>query len=324
MNSSGYILIQGWMLNELNLKGNALLVFAIIYGFSKDGESEFKGSIKYLCDATGSSKNTVMKALSDLVDLDYITKKTTTINSVIFNTYHQNERAVQKLVGGGAETGGGVVQKLEGGSAETGYNNTIYTANLDNTIDKEAPEAKMPDGLFDSFDTDLETEKNEKGKPGPEKKDINKALLIKVIESDVEEGQRDNFKIAMAFYHLFYKNLKDAGSTTAQLDKVTYKGFVDPIRLMVERDNITREQFITLYEFLKVSDFWKDNVLSTSKLRIQASKLLMQANKNLNGKSKQNGVEWADDSIKNSGAGTGARLLTREYLESVAREISGH
>ena len=28
-----FIMIQGWMVNMLNLKGNELLVYAIIYGF---------------------------------------------------------------------------------------------------------------------------------------------------------------------------------------------------------------------------------------------------------------------------------------------------
>ena len=30
-----YITIQGWMVNELNLKGNSLIIYSIIYGFSQ-------------------------------------------------------------------------------------------------------------------------------------------------------------------------------------------------------------------------------------------------------------------------------------------------
>ena len=43
-----YIAIQDWMISDLQLKGNELLTYALIYGFSQDGESEFKGSLKYL------------------------------------------------------------------------------------------------------------------------------------------------------------------------------------------------------------------------------------------------------------------------------------
>ena len=39
-----YYQITGWMINRLGLKGAKLNIFAIIYGFSQDGESEFSGS----------------------------------------------------------------------------------------------------------------------------------------------------------------------------------------------------------------------------------------------------------------------------------------
>ena len=35
MNADNYINIQGWMRTDLDLKGNELLVYAIIYGFSQ-------------------------------------------------------------------------------------------------------------------------------------------------------------------------------------------------------------------------------------------------------------------------------------------------
>ena len=40
-----YISIQGWMVEELNSKGNDLLVYAIIYGSSQDNESELTDSL---------------------------------------------------------------------------------------------------------------------------------------------------------------------------------------------------------------------------------------------------------------------------------------
>lgn len=58
-----FFLVSGWMLNRLNLKGVALQVFSIIYGFSQDGESFFTGSLQYLSDFTNASKPTIIKAL---------------------------------------------------------------------------------------------------------------------------------------------------------------------------------------------------------------------------------------------------------------------
>ena len=64
---NNFIAIQGWMRTKLNLKGNELLIYALIYGFSQDGESRFKGSRKYIADWCGCSLNTVDRALGSLV-----------------------------------------------------------------------------------------------------------------------------------------------------------------------------------------------------------------------------------------------------------------
>ena len=55
MRDTGYYVVQGWMVNRLKLKGNNLHVFAVIYGFSKDGKSVYNGGNKYLCDTVGAA-----------------------------------------------------------------------------------------------------------------------------------------------------------------------------------------------------------------------------------------------------------------------------
>ena len=74
MKSNSFVVIQGWMCNELNLKGNELLVFALIYGFSQDNESFFTGSRKYIADTFNISLPTVDKALSGLVEKNLIVR----------------------------------------------------------------------------------------------------------------------------------------------------------------------------------------------------------------------------------------------------------
>ena len=64
--NENYITIQGFMVNELNLKGNELLIYAIIYGFSQLDNQEFKGSLQYLADWTNSTKQGVIKNLKSL------------------------------------------------------------------------------------------------------------------------------------------------------------------------------------------------------------------------------------------------------------------
>ena len=71
---SEYILIQGWMINQLNLKGNDLLIYAIIYRYSQDGIHKFYGSLQYLADWTNSTIAGVQNNLKNLLDRNLIFK----------------------------------------------------------------------------------------------------------------------------------------------------------------------------------------------------------------------------------------------------------
>lgn len=71
---NNFIAIQGWMRTKLNLKGNELLIYALVYGFSQDGNSSFKGSRKYIADWCGCSLNTVDRSLLSLVNKGLLAK----------------------------------------------------------------------------------------------------------------------------------------------------------------------------------------------------------------------------------------------------------
>lgn len=62
------------MRTQLNLKGNELLIYALIYGFSQDGNSRFKGSRKYIADWCGCSLDTVDRSLSSLIGKGLLVK----------------------------------------------------------------------------------------------------------------------------------------------------------------------------------------------------------------------------------------------------------
>lgn len=68
MKNENYITIQGWMVNELHLSGNELLVYALVYGFSQDGESEFNGSLSYVADIIGRRTPVVSAILARLAE----------------------------------------------------------------------------------------------------------------------------------------------------------------------------------------------------------------------------------------------------------------
>lgn len=118
--NENFIAIQGWMVTELGLKGNSLLIYAIIYGFSQDGEQVFNGSLQYLADWTNSSKQSVINCLKKLVDDGLLGKNEKNINGVKFVEYYS-----KKL--------NGVLNKVEWGIKQSLPNN--IEDNIEDNID---------------------------------------------------------------------------------------------------------------------------------------------------------------------------------------------
>ena len=116
MRDENYIVIPGWAINRLHLKGNDLMIYSIIFGFSQDGESEYTGSIQYLCDCLSVSKPTVINSLKSLVNQGFLIKRVENVNGVIFNRYKISLLVVKNLYGGSKES-------LLGGSKESLHNN---------------------------------------------------------------------------------------------------------------------------------------------------------------------------------------------------------
>ena len=127
-----YISIQGWMVEELKLKGNDLLVYAIIYGFSQDNESEFTGSLSYLATWCNSTKNGIQKNLKKLIDAKLISKKSTIKNGVKYCSYSCTpyNRVVQSI----QQSCTGYTTELHGGIQQS-CNNNIDINNRNKTIE---------------------------------------------------------------------------------------------------------------------------------------------------------------------------------------------
>jgi hypothetical protein len=131
-----YIVIQSWMVNDMNLKGNELLVYAIIYGFTQDGETMFTGSLQYLADWTNSTKQGVSKNLKSLLDKGYIGKREKFINKVKFVEYYatQFNGVLNKVEQG-------IKQSLMGGVKQSLTNNIDIDKKEDNINKKKSATA---------------------------------------------------------------------------------------------------------------------------------------------------------------------------------------
>lgn len=95
-----YITIQGFMVTDLKLKGNELMVYAIIFGFSQYQGQVFNGNLQYLCEWTNSSKQGVIKALKSLQEKGLIGKTEKYTNGVKSCEYYvtENTRSVKEPI----------------------------------------------------------------------------------------------------------------------------------------------------------------------------------------------------------------------------------
>ena len=125
----GYIVILPWMREELDLKGNELLVFALIHGFSQESQGCFFGSLDYVCKACGCSRPTAIETLKKLRERGLIHKRELTENNVKMCQYSVLPRGSQETLLPVKNLNGGSQISLLGGSQEILPNNKAINDN---------------------------------------------------------------------------------------------------------------------------------------------------------------------------------------------------
>ena len=86
----------------------------------------------------------------------------------------------------------------------------------------------------------------------------------------------DSTEMRLAMY-LFAK-IKENNSEHKLLTNSQKQKWADSIRLMMERDNRTAQQIKNMIDWCQQDDFWKQNILSTAKLRKQYDTMKPKAN----------------------------------------------
>ena len=74
MKDGDYINILAPMKSKLKLKGNALMLFALIHGYSKDGKNTCRVSLSYMAEWLDTDKAAVSKLINRLAKAGYINK----------------------------------------------------------------------------------------------------------------------------------------------------------------------------------------------------------------------------------------------------------
>lgn len=126
------IQIYGWMTTKLKLKGNELLIYAVIYSFSRNdnGNGVFNASTAYLCEWTNSSRQSIIDCLNSLLNKKFIIKIEDNSRKKKPNVYKINENIFDKTC---KESLQEHVKKVDKTCKESLHNNNIDN-NIDNNI----------------------------------------------------------------------------------------------------------------------------------------------------------------------------------------------
>lgn len=215
MKRSDFILIQAPMVTDLKLSGNRLIIYALIHGFCKDGEHEFKGSINYICEWTNITRNTVISTLKSLVDDGLISKREYSANNVKFCAY--------SIVVGSAKTAP-VVQNLfeigNGGSAKTAPQKDNNNYNTDNNKEENIliaeSEVAFIDRMYAKYPSRCPVRNISTGKSMKDKQRI-KTLLKTYSMKDIERVIDKEIEVKYGKYRMqnfstFLNNFPDPNS----------------------------------------------------------------------------------------------------------------
>lgn len=89
MKENNYITIPGFLRTRLDLKGSELIITALIYGYSQDGNSWFMGKTEYIAEWAGITDKNVLRCLKSLTEKGILQKKEVFVNNKVKRCYYR-------------------------------------------------------------------------------------------------------------------------------------------------------------------------------------------------------------------------------------------
>nr|DAZ61597.1 MAG TPA: replisome organizer [Caudoviricetes sp.] len=144
------IQIYGWMTTKLKLKGNELLIYAVIYSFSRNdnGNGVFNASTAYLCEWTNSSRQSIIDCLNSLLNKKFIIKIEDNSRKKKPNVYKINENIFDKTCKENLQEH---VKKVDKTCKESLHNNNIINTKYNTNNNIAAAKEKFQRFLDDDF-----------------------------------------------------------------------------------------------------------------------------------------------------------------------------
>lgn len=126
-------------MNKLHLSGNELICYAIIYGFSQDGDTLFMGSLSYLQKWMNVSRPTVINTLKSLMKKGLLNKHEEEKNKVRLCYYGINEEAKETLLGGSKDSLDNNINNNKDNNKETLETSSRVRERLSHKYNKDKP-----------------------------------------------------------------------------------------------------------------------------------------------------------------------------------------
>lgn len=96
MKDSDFIIKQGWMVSKLGLYGVDLELYALVYGYTKDGETWYETNIANIMEWLNVSDRTVQSHLKMLVEAKYILRRQTGLGRSARLLLQANQEIIEK------------------------------------------------------------------------------------------------------------------------------------------------------------------------------------------------------------------------------------
>ena len=225
-----YITIQGWMRTDLNLSGNELIVYAIIYGFSQNEQGEFTGSAQYLADWVGCTRRTVMTILNKLVEAKLISKTELILNNNEKRVSYQAERGCEKISQGGVKNFHRGCEKISHNNTNNNTNNNHRDTNNVHSC-SESPEEIPEETPEEFFERAWQYYPIKRGKGQVSKKSKERLMshgwdnVKRAIDRYLEDLKKDEWRQAQnggTFFNSGYIDYLDENYTPPMNPKLDY------------------------------------------------------------------------------------------------------
>ena len=153
VNSKNYVVVQGWMVTDLKLSGNELLIYAIIYGFSQSETECYCGGIQYLTEWVNATSRTVINALNSLIKKELV-KKTVVEKGGVKRSKYSALAGSENFSSGSENFSHGGSENFSSGSENFSHNNNRYNYKDPKYNDNKKPAAAVEAVIADSGLTD--------------------------------------------------------------------------------------------------------------------------------------------------------------------------